>query len=54
MLVDYHTHTNLCKHADGVAEDYVRKALDLGFDEVGCSGSFTPPERFRWRTPNDP
>jgi histidinol-phosphatase (PHP family) len=46
MIVDYHTHTNLCKHADGVAEDYVRKALDLGFDEVGCSDHSPLPNGF--------
>ena len=37
MIVDYHTHTELCKHAQGSVEDYVLRALDLGFDEVGCS-----------------
>jgi histidinol-phosphatase (PHP family) len=46
MLVDYHTHTNLCKHADGVAEDYVRKAFDLGFEEVGCSDHSPLPNGF--------
>jgi histidinol-phosphatase (PHP family) len=46
MLVDYHTHTRLCKHADGVAEDYVRKALELGFDEVGCSDHSPLPNGF--------
>ena len=37
MIVDYHTHTELCKHALGSVEEYVQRALDLGFDEVGCS-----------------
>ncbi|MCX6143970.1 MAG: histidinol-phosphatase HisJ [Ignavibacteriales bacterium] len=37
MLVDYHTHTEFCKHAQGGVEDYVKKAVDLGFDEIGCS-----------------
>jgi histidinol-phosphatase (PHP family) len=37
MIVDYHTHTRLCKHALGGVEDYVRRALRLGFDEIGCS-----------------
>jgi histidinol-phosphatase (PHP family) len=46
MLVDYHTHTNLCRHADGVAEDYVRRAIELGFDEVGCSDHSPLPNGF--------
>jgi histidinol-phosphatase (PHP family) len=46
MLVDYHTHTKLCKHAEGVAEDYVRKAIELGFDEVGCSDHSPLPNGF--------
>jgi histidinol-phosphatase (PHP family) len=37
MIVDYHTHTALCKHAQGGVEEYVQKAVDLGFDEIGCS-----------------
>jgi histidinol-phosphatase (PHP family) len=37
MIVDYHTHTKLCRHAEGSVEDYVQRAIDLGFDEVGCS-----------------
>jgi histidinol-phosphatase (PHP family) len=37
MIADYHTHTALCKHAQGDVEEYVRRAVDLGFDEIGCS-----------------
>jgi len=37
MIVDYHTHTDLCKHAEGGAEEYVLNAIALGLDEVGCS-----------------
>jgi histidinol-phosphatase (PHP family) len=37
MIVDYHTHTELCRHAQGGVEEYVQRALNLGFDEVGCS-----------------
>jgi histidinol-phosphatase (PHP family) len=37
MIVDYHTHSELCKHAQGDVEEYVQRALDLGLDEVGCS-----------------
>lgn len=44
--MDYHTHTKLCKHAEGVAEDYVRKALELGLDEIGCSDHSPLPNGF--------
>lgn len=37
MIVDYHTHTRLCKHAQGDVEDYVQAAIKLGIDEIGCS-----------------
>jgi histidinol-phosphatase (PHP family) len=37
MIVDYHTHTELCNHAFGGVEEYVSRALELGFDEIGCS-----------------
>jgi histidinol-phosphatase (PHP family) len=37
MIVDYHTHTELCKHAQGGVEEYVQKAVALGLDEIGCS-----------------
>lgn len=46
MIVDYHTHTELCKHAHGGVEDYVRKAIDRGFDEVGCSDHAPLPEEY--------
>jgi len=37
MIVDYHTHTSLCKHAQGDAEEYILRAIELGLDEIGCS-----------------
>ncbi|HLA69735.1 MAG TPA: histidinol-phosphatase HisJ [Bacteroidota bacterium] len=46
MIVDYHTHTALCKHAEGSVEDYVRKAVELGLDEIGCSEHIPMPEKF--------
>jgi histidinol-phosphatase (PHP family) len=46
MLVDYHTHTSLCKHAEGTADDYIRRALELGLDEVGCSEHSPMPDGF--------
>lgn len=46
MIVDYHTHTSLCKHAEGELEEYVARALDLGLDEVGCSEHIPMPHGF--------
>ena len=34
-LVNYHTHTWRCLHAQGREEDYVRMAIDRGFDVLG-------------------
>ncbi|MBM4160108.1 MAG: histidinol-phosphatase HisJ [Ignavibacteria bacterium] len=51
MISDYHTHTVLCKHGEGDVEQYILKAIELGFDEVGCSdhspmpGNFDPQHR---------
>ena len=35
MKCNYHTHTYRCQHAVGKDEDYVRAALDAGFDTLG-------------------
>jgi histidinol-phosphatase (PHP family) len=32
---DYHMHTPLCRHAVGEPVDYARRALELGFTEIG-------------------
>lgn len=34
---NYHSHHQLCNHAEGTAQDYVKKAIDLGFDAIGIS-----------------
>lgn len=34
---DYHTHTPLCRHAEGEPEEYVRVAIERGLDEIGFS-----------------
>ena len=46
MTVDYHTHTSLCKHATGNLEDYVRQAVKVGLEEIGCSEHIPMPGRF--------
>lgn len=34
---NYHTHHQLCQHATGSTEDYVKEAIRLGFKELGMS-----------------
>jgi histidinol-phosphatase (PHP family) len=34
---NYHTHMRLCHHAEGNIEDYVLKAISLGFTRLGIS-----------------
>jgi histidinol-phosphatase (PHP family) len=36
-MIDYHTHTPLCKHARGEPEEYARRAVERGLDELGFS-----------------
>lgn len=36
-IVDYHMHTHLCGHAEGLPEDYVKHAISLGLAEIGFS-----------------
>ncbi|MFH0990487.1 MAG: histidinol-phosphatase HisJ [bacterium] len=49
MQIDYHTHTSLCKHATGDVEDYIKKAIELGFKEIGCSDHTPLPFNFDLR-----
>lgn len=37
MFIDYHTHHARCGHAEGTLEDYVRKAVEIGLDQIGLS-----------------
>lgn len=37
MIANYHTHTPRCNHATGREEDYVRNAIDRGFEILGFS-----------------
>lgn len=46
MIVDYHTHGPLCKHAEGRIEDYIIRAIELGLDEIGCSDHSPMPDDF--------
>ncbi|HCA80307.1 MAG TPA: hypothetical protein DEP53_11310 [Bacteroidetes bacterium] len=46
MLVDYHTHSKLCRHAHGEIEEYVQAAVKLGLHEVGCSDHGPLPDNY--------
>lgn len=35
MIANYHTHTPRCKHATGNEREYVEKAIELGFTDLG-------------------
>lgn len=37
MHIDYHTHHARCGHAEGQLEEYVRRAIELGMDQLGLS-----------------
>lgn len=45
-ISNYHTHTHLCKHATGTAEDYVLQANKEGCLELGFSDHCPYPETF--------
>ncbi|MFW9866476.1 MAG: histidinol-phosphatase HisJ [Candidatus Thorarchaeota archaeon] len=37
---DWHVHTSLCRHAEGSAEDYVKKGIEIKLDVIGISDHF--------------
>ena len=55
-LVNYHTHTWRCQHAQGTEEDYVQRALEAGFSVLGFAdhtpwpyeSGFVSGIRMRW------
>ncbi len=51
MIVDYHMHTPLCRHAVGEPEAYARRALELGIEEIGFSDHSPMPASYDpdWR-----
>lgn len=54
MKTNYHTHLSLCGHAVGMSEDYVKVAIEAGYDELGMSDhgpikpEFMTPEEFKY------
>jgi histidinol-phosphatase (PHP family) len=50
LLADYHTHTPLCRHAEGWPVDYARAAIKRGLGELGFADHNPMPEHFDdWR-----
>ena len=50
MLTDYHTHTPLCRHAEGLPTAYAAAAKAAGLAEIGFSDHNPMPEAFDdWR-----
>ena len=43
---DYHTHTALCKHAEGQPADYVRSAVQKGLREIAVTDHGPAPRNF--------
>ena len=43
---NYHTHTYYCNHAVGTVMDYIKKAIELGFEEIGMSDHAPIPKHF--------
>ena len=35
MKTNYHTHLMLCGHATGMSEDYIKVAIEEGYDVLG-------------------
>ncbi len=46
MLIDYHVHTYLCKHAEGDPADYVIAARNAGLFEIGFADHCPFPEGY--------
>jgi histidinol-phosphatase (PHP family) len=51
MIVDYHMHTPLCKHAVGEPEAYALRAIERGIEEIGFSDHCPMPATYDpdWR-----
>ena len=39
-MIDYHTHTYLCCHAEGTVKEYVDVAVERGLNEIGFADHF--------------
>jgi len=46
MLSDYHIHTTLCKHAEGVIADYKASAINKGIPEICFTDHVPSPDGY--------
>ncbi len=55
MLLDYHLHTSLCRHAEGSPREYAAVAAALGLSEIGFSDHIPVPRGYdsRFRMDED-
>lgn len=44
MLTNYHTHCDMCRHAGGSIEEYVKEAVEKGLDVLGMSDHLPYPD----------
>ncbi len=45
-MIDYHTHTRLCRHAKGEVKDYIITAINKNLKEIGLSDHMPLPDDF--------
>ena len=46
MLIDYHMHTSLCKHAVGTIEEYIKAGIEKGLHEIGFTDHMPMPSGY--------
>lgn len=54
MLLDYHIHTHLCRHAEGAPANYVKTAIGNGLDEIGFADHCPWPAGFDVKSRMEP
>ena len=45
-MIDYHIHTNLCKHATGEIHEYIEHAISAGIKELAFTDHIPLPDNF--------
>ena len=48
MIANYHSHSRWCRHGVGEIEDYIVKAISLGFTEMAITEHVPQPVGFSW------
>ena len=47
IKTNYHTHYSICKHAVGSLEEYILKAIELGYEEFAVTEHIPFPKEMR-------